>query len=85
MHALLEGVYWETGNNEYNIQVQCNTDKVTPVTKVFQGWINVAEGIDSEKDEKILIFKKKFSERGEFKRLVRDLKYNNIINLKEVT
>ena len=49
---------------------------------MFSDWSNVAQGVDTTKDEEILIFKKVFSSNDEFVAFIGNLD-NNII-VKEI-
>ena len=85
MRVLIEGSYWKTEEGEYNVQISCDPKQSEILYEAFQGWFNVAEGVDSRKEKKILIFRKAFCAQEEFTKLVAELKHNNIINLKEIT
>ena len=85
MSVLTEGSYWKTGEGEYNVQVSCEQHQSEMLYEAFHDWSNVAEGVDSRKEKKILIFRKAFRTQEEFTKLVAKLKHNNIINLKEIT
>ena len=84
MSQHLEGVYWNVGENEYNLQLSFPASKTSYVLEKFEDWSHVAEGEDSKQDKKIIIFRKKFPDRLEMRKLVKDLRYNKIL-LKEVT
>jgi len=84
MNHNLEGVYWDVGNNEYSLQVSFTAEQKQYVLDRFQDWRHVGEGRDPKQNKNIIIFRKKFSDRSEIKRLARDLRYNKIL-LKEVT
>jgi hypothetical protein len=84
MNHVLEGVYWNVGNNEYNLQVSFLEEQKAYVLDRFQGWKHVGEGTDPKQNKKIFIFRKIFSDKAELKRFARDLRFNKIL-LKEVT
>jgi len=80
----LEGVYWKIGESEYNLQVSFSTEQKDFILESFHDWKYIGEGRDPKQNKNIIIFRKKFSDRSEIKRLARDLRYNKIL-LKEVT
>jgi len=84
MESAPKGVYWETEEDVYNIQIHCAEAQAAIVREVFSDWSDVAQGIDPAKAEKILIFKKKTSKQ-EFNKLLSNLTLNRNIILKEVT
>jgi len=84
MKQNLEGAYWNTGENEYNLQVSFYIEQKAFVLEKFQDWSYVGEGLDPKQNKSIIIFRRRFSDRSEIKRLARELRYNKIL-LKEVT
>ena len=84
MKQNLEGVYWSIGENEYSLQLLFSASEKHFVLENFHDWKCVGEGRDPKQNKNIIIFRKKFSNRSEMKRLARDLRYNKIL-LKEVT
>ena len=83
MSKLPEGAYWKTDEEEYNVQIHCTKGNVLAITEVFSDWTKIAEGIDTAKDEKILIFRKKTKEK-DFNKMLSKITTHQTINLKEV-
>ena len=84
MKQNLEGVYWSVGENEYSLQLSFSASEKAFVLENFQDWNYIGEGQDPKQNKSIIIFRKKFSDRLEIKRLAKNLRYNKIL-LKEVT
>ncbi len=80
----LEGVYWKIGENEYNLQVSFSIEQKGFILEKFQDWNYVGEGLDPKQNKSIIIFRRRFPDKLEIKRLARELRYNKIL-LKEVT
>jgi|3_EtaG_2_1085321.scaffolds.fasta_scaffold02517_11 hypothetical protein len=80
----VEGVYWETDQNEYNVQIHHKYDETATISRIFHDWELTATGAYTKEDQKISIFRKKFTHRMELKIAVRDIKYKNNITLKEI-
>ena len=75
------GVFWRQ-ENEYRIQLSFPVEEEKYIFDMFSDWSNVAQGVDTTKDEEILIFKKVFSSNDEFVAFIGSLD-NNII-VKEI-
>lgn len=82
-NIILEGIYWETEKNEYNIQISYRPPNKDKILKIFDSWSEIAAGTDSLKKEEVLIIRKKFAIRSNFLKLVQDLKRQQTIFLKE--
>ncbi len=84
MNSNFEGVYWNTGENEYTIQVSFPNNKKRYILEKFCDWSSVGEGKDSKHDRLIKIFRKKFQNHSELEVFIKDLKQKNNFSLKEV-
>lgn len=83
MNKVPKGVYWKTEENVYNVQIHCAEAQANTIRHVFSDWFDVAQGVDTAKTEKILIFKKRMNKQ-EFNKLLNNLTLNRNIILKEV-
>lgn len=80
---LLKGFYWNTKEEEYNVQVTFNSETRSKILDIFEDWTKVAEGIDLCDKKEILIFRKNFELRSQFLNLAKELRKKQIIFLKE--
>lgn len=81
--TILKGYYWNTRENEYNVQVAFDSKTNKNLALHFEDWKKVAEGVDYQNEETIYIFRKIFELRSDFLNLVKELKRKQIILLKE--
>ena len=84
MDSNLEGVYWNIGENEYNVQISFPKEKEDFIISRFQDWMFIGEGDDPKQKRKIVIFRKKFLNNQELQNTIQEIK-NNTILLKEVS
>ena len=84
MNDDLRGVYWNVGDNEYNVQISYPSAKKQYVLEKFNDWRNVGEGKDMKYDKTINIFRKKFKNHSDLEIFITDLSKNSIILMKEV-
>lgn len=79
----MEGTYWKIEENEYNIQISFRPENKSELLNTFHNWSNIANGFDPAREEEIVILRKKFATRSDFMKMIRDLKRQQIIFLKE--
>jgi hypothetical protein len=79
------GVFWkQESENEYSVQVSFPPGKAGQISDMFSGWLNIGEGVDTTKNEEIMIFRKVFPAADDFNSFIIDLNNNNVI-VKEAT
>jgi|TARA_B100001094_G_scaffold327093_1_gene384514 hypothetical protein len=79
----MEGTYWKIEENEYNIQISFRPENKSELLNTFHNWSSIANGFDPSREEEIVILRKKFATRSDFMKMIRDLKRQQIIFLKE--